>query len=161
MIFLSVSAWSQQVDTTQIIRLLTLEKQIDSLTDQLMRMDSTIQRIKYERFESRDIASLLAEIGGEEENIPEDQRSKRKRLDALLKAITDKLVQMASASALTRTFPRVSPFSLAGTQIANNSGLPSAWITHGAPGEGGSPISKIGGSQLLQHSERFSPMELR
>jgi len=101
--FLSSPAWCQQVDTTQIIRLLTLEKQIDSLTGQLIRMDSTIQRIKYERFESRDIASFLAEISGEEENIPEDQRSRRKRLDALLKAITDQPGQLRFNGGMTGT----------------------------------------------------------
>ena len=37
-IFLTAPARGQRVDTTQIIRLLALEKQIDSLTGQLVRM---------------------------------------------------------------------------------------------------------------------------
>ncbi len=86
---------AQEVDTTNILRAVELEGQLDSLRQSLRIVNAELQTMKAKLAEGTDIEKLLESMnGGEEEAVPEDQRSKRKRLDGLLKAISERPGQL-------------------------------------------------------------------
>lgn len=86
---------AQVVDTLAIKKLLKFESEMDSLRQQLRLMDGELQRVKANVAEGSDIEKLLAALNEDDmESAPEDQRSRRKRVDALLKIITDRPGQL-------------------------------------------------------------------
>ncbi len=86
---------AQVVDTSRIIRAIELERELDSLREGLRVVNAELQTMKARLAEGTDIEKLLESMnGGEEEAVPEDQRSKRKRLDGLLKAISEQPGQL-------------------------------------------------------------------
>ena len=90
-------AWGQDIDTTSIEKIQTLESQIDSLRQTIRALDNELQRVKQNMVEGEtDVDEILALLDDEEdiETVPEDQRSRRKRVDALLKAITQRPGQL-------------------------------------------------------------------
>ncbi len=84
-------AVAQEIDTTSILQVVTAQSQLDSLRLLISRLETELETLKLSFAEGADIQRLLVTIGEEElDDIPEDQRSKRKRVDALLKAISDR-----------------------------------------------------------------------
>ncbi len=98
------SAIGQDVDTLQILRTVGLENQLDSLRQQFRTIDSELQTVKQRLAEGIDLSELLASLSGEDVDAPADQRSKRKRVDALLKAITARPGQLRFNGGATSIF---------------------------------------------------------
>lgn len=88
-IFLITNIYSQQVDTTKAINILELKTKVDSLSKVIIRLDNEIRQLKEnavtDESKPKDIIELLTTE--ETETMPEDQRSKKKRVDDLLRAI--------------------------------------------------------------------------
>lgn len=103
-------AAAQELDTSRIIRAAELERELDSLRGSLRQVTGELQTMKVRLAEGADFDRLLATLtGGEEEAVPEDQRSKNKRIDALLKAITAQPGQLrfnGSATTILQWNPR-------------------------------------------------------
>ncbi len=92
---ISTKLRAQEVDTLLIQKLVNLEKTIDSLRQRTRALDDELQRVKVELAEGDNLDKLLAAFNSEAvESAPEDQRSRRKRVDALLKAITEQPGQL-------------------------------------------------------------------
>lgn len=81
--------YSQIVDTTQVKEIKNFQSDIDSLTKIILKLDKELQLLKKDLItgnkNSDDIMDLL--LVDEEESMPEDQRSKKKRVDELLRAL--------------------------------------------------------------------------
>lgn len=90
------SVFAQEVDTVKVEKIIHMEMLVDSLRQQIRNMDSEIQRMKKEMVENAsDVQQILSFFEEELDfNVPEDQRSRRKRVDALLKAITERPGQL-------------------------------------------------------------------
>lgn len=81
---------AQQLDTLQVRRLVRLQDTIDSLRQELRHINGELQQVKTEVAEGNDLDKLLAAFNSEDvESVPEDQRSRRKRVDALLKIFSE------------------------------------------------------------------------
>ena len=94
---------AQEIDTTLVQELFNLRHQIDSLNRQLITVDSELRKLRNEVTEGMEFEKLITILDEEEDIIPEDQRSRRKRLDNLLNAITERPGQLrfnGSASAI-------------------------------------------------------------
>lgn len=88
---LAYPARAQEPDSLLIRKLLRLEQTIDSLYQRIEAMDEELGRLRGELAQSDEIASLLAEYDEESSDTSlEGQRSRRKRVDALLKAISER-----------------------------------------------------------------------
>jgi hypothetical protein len=86
---------AQEIDTVAVMKLVRMEKTIDSLLYRMREIDNELQRVKANLAEENHLEKLLAAFNEEEvEFAPEDQRSRRKRVDALLKAITERPGQL-------------------------------------------------------------------
>lgn len=80
---------AQTPDSTDVRKLLSVEQELDSLRMEFLRLDVELQNLRATLAEGSDFEQILATLTGEEpESVPEDQRSRRKRIDALLKAVT-------------------------------------------------------------------------
>ncbi len=83
---------AQAIDTTQVKQLHALESQIDSLRRVIKILDKELQNVKQNLVEGKsDIDELLALLNNEDEEAVESEtRSRYRRVDALLKAITQR-----------------------------------------------------------------------
>ena len=95
-LFFAVSIKAQQIDTTKVKYIRDLETQIDSLRTTIRAMDQELQQIKQNMVEGKsDVDELLALFNNEDvETVSVESRSRRKRVDALLKAITQRPGQL-------------------------------------------------------------------
>ena len=86
---MNISINAQQVDTTKIENIKEIQGVIDSLSKLIIKLDKELQQIKKNIItgnkNSDEIIDLLTDE--EDESMPEDQRSKKKRVDDLLRAI--------------------------------------------------------------------------
>lgn len=89
-LLISVFVWSQEPDTIRAQNINNLEQKIDSLQHTIKSMDKEIQEIKQNMIEGKSEVDELLAIFGEDdvETASFDTRSRRKRVDALLNAIT-------------------------------------------------------------------------
>lgn len=96
LLFIFVQVQGQAIDTTRIDKIIKMESMIDSMTALIRKLDNDIQRLKQNMVEgTSDLDQLLALLNENEiENINTDSRSRRKRVDALLKAITQRPGQL-------------------------------------------------------------------
>ncbi len=88
---------AQERDSSLVHELKLLKIQIDSLREQLSQSKDEIKEVRTavsEVNEFDQLISSLEEGGAKEEAIPEDQRSRRRRLDRLLQAITERPGQL-------------------------------------------------------------------
>ena len=86
---------AQEIDSSQVRKLLKLESTIDSLRQQIRTMDGEIQRLKANLAGGNHLDELLSAFNEEDvESAPEEQRSRRKRVDALLRAIAERPGQL-------------------------------------------------------------------
>ncbi len=92
LIALSTNIFAQSSDTVKVDKIKILESKIDSLKQTLKIMDRQLQDVKKNLIEGKTNVESILSLFDEnyEENIPEDQRSRKKRVDALLKAITER-----------------------------------------------------------------------
>ena len=84
-------------DSTQVVRMLSAEAKIDSLRAEIRRLDRRIQLMKQNFADGDDVDALLEVLSGSsvtEEQVPDDTRSRRQRVDALLRAITQRPGQL-------------------------------------------------------------------
>lgn len=88
----TVSVIAQQIDTTRALSINELEFEIDSLRTVILSMDSEIQQMKQNMVEgSSEVDKLIALFNNEDvETASVEARSRRKRVDALLQAITQR-----------------------------------------------------------------------
>lgn len=88
---------AQQVDTTSVNHIKALESQIDSLCRTIRLMDKELQQVKQNTVEgSSDVDELIALLNNDDvESVSVESRSRRKRVDALLKAITQRPGQLS------------------------------------------------------------------
>ncbi|KAA3614590.1 MAG: hypothetical protein DWQ05_14940 [Calditrichaeota bacterium] len=95
-LFITVSLNAQEIDTTQVKYIHELESQIDSLRITLRSLDNELQQIKQNMVEGKsDVDELIALLNDEDvESVSVESRSRRKRVDALLKAITQRPGQL-------------------------------------------------------------------
>lgn len=96
-LLMTVTGWSQQIDTTTIRRVQGLEEQIDSLRQVIRDLDTELRRVKESMVEGPlDMDEILTLLSDDEDGevVPEDQRSRRKQVDELLKAITQRPGQL-------------------------------------------------------------------
>lgn len=95
LVFSVVSA--QQSDTLISRRILSFEEQVDSLRTVIRLLGGKLMRLKDSTMagdsEMNEILTLIADEGTDE-NMPADQLSRRKRVDALLKAIIQRPGQL-------------------------------------------------------------------
>ncbi|GAB4183159.1 MAG: carbohydrate porin [Calditrichia bacterium] len=91
-----VPAMAQSIDTAKINKVVALESTIDSLRQIIRQMDTELQSIKKNMVEGKsNVDELLALLNDEDvESASVDSRSRRKRVDALLKAITQRPGQL-------------------------------------------------------------------
>ncbi|MBD3224631.1 MAG: hypothetical protein GF313_07870, partial [Caldithrix sp.] len=87
---------AQQIDTTRINRIKELESQIDSLRTTINAMVQELQQIKQNMADGKsDVDELITLLNNEDvETVSVESRSRRKRVDALLKAITQRPGQL-------------------------------------------------------------------
>ena len=89
LLLLNTYVIAQQVDTTKIENIKEIQGVIDSLSKLIVKLDTELQQIKKNMItgnrNSDEIIDLLTDE--EDESMPEDQRSKKKRVDELLRAI--------------------------------------------------------------------------
>ena len=95
-LIISVTLNAQPIDTTQVKNIHKMESQIDSLRKTIRSMDNELQLIKQNMVEGKsDVDELIALLNDEDvESVSVDSRSRRKRVDALLKAITEQPGQL-------------------------------------------------------------------
>ena len=100
------SARAQEPDTTGIAGVRTLESRLDSLRATIRFLDNELQIMRQRMVEGRsDVDDLVALLNDEEpETAPEDRRSRRKRVDALLKAIEQRPGQLRINGGATASF---------------------------------------------------------
>ena len=88
-LFTYLFTYSQIVDTTQVKEIKNFQSDIYSLTKVILKLDKELQLIKKDLItgnkNSDDILDIL--LVDEDESMPEDQRSKKKRVDELLRAL--------------------------------------------------------------------------
>lgn len=88
-LFCFVNIYSQEVDSVRVQTIKELQAAVDSLSKVIIRLDRDIQQLKEKEItgnkEADEIINLLT--SDETESMPEDQRSKKKRVDELLRAI--------------------------------------------------------------------------
>ena len=97
---------AQQIDTTRVEKVINMEETLDSLRQQIRAMDGEIQRMKGNMVNkaASEVNELLGLFGEEPEDVtPEDQRSRRKRVDAMLRAISQRPGQLRFNGGLTST----------------------------------------------------------
>ena len=98
-------SFPQSIDTTKIENIKNLQTIIDSLAKTIIKLDNELQLVKKEMVtgsnKSDDILDLLTMDG--EESMPEDQRSKKKRVDDLLRAIQQRPGQLRFNGGATTT----------------------------------------------------------
>ncbi|MBD3290090.1 hypothetical protein GF337_14885 [candidate division KSB1 bacterium] len=96
---------AQQIDTTRITRIKELESQIDSLRTTINAMVKELQQIKQNMAGGKsDVDELIALLNNEDvETVSVESRSRRKRVDALLKAITQRPGQLRFNGGATTT----------------------------------------------------------
>ncbi len=82
---------SQDIDTTKVNKIIQAEDKIDSLRLIMKNLQSEINRLKINMVGKSNIDYLVKQFEEEESlNIPEDQKSSHRRLDALLKIINNR-----------------------------------------------------------------------
>ena len=95
---LSKNLNAQDQDTTKTPNLIRLESKIDSLQKKVIELDSLLRKINDNRAQGTDEVDKLLSLFNEEDDpdelIIDDQRSKRKRVDALLRAMTQRPGQL-------------------------------------------------------------------
>ena len=103
--FACITIKPQEVDTTKIENIKDIQTVIDSLSKTILKLDNELQQIKKEMVtgsnKSEDILDLLTM--DENESMPEDQRSKKKRVDDLLRAIQQRPGQLRFNGGATTT----------------------------------------------------------
>ena len=85
---------AQQSDTLYVKQIYELKNEIESLKKALKMTNNELERVKQVTPQENEFDKLLAALEVDEESIPEDQRSRRRRLDRLLKAITERPGQL-------------------------------------------------------------------
>ena len=91
---LSINA--QEIDTSRVEHANELDTQVDSLFKVIRRMDRELQQMRQSMVEGKpNVDELIALLNDEDvETVSVDNRSRRKRVDALLKAITQRPGQL-------------------------------------------------------------------
>lgn len=105
--FLASSSFGQiaTLDTTRLNKILEMEQYIDSLRTEMRLVEKELQQVKVDMANGSNFEKFLAALNDEnEDNIPEDQRSRRRRVDALLKAITQRPGQLRFNGSTTTIF---------------------------------------------------------
>ena len=81
----------QQIDSVAADRIHYLEQQVDSLQKAVRILSNELQQLKENPTPQKtgmdEILTLFADEENVDENIPKDQRSRRKQVDALLEAV--------------------------------------------------------------------------
>ncbi len=92
----TIIANAQQIDSSRIHNIKALESRIDSLRQTISIMDKELQQIKKNMVEGKsEVDELIALLNEDDvESVNLDSRSRRKRVDALLKAITQRPGQL-------------------------------------------------------------------
>lgn len=88
--FIASPGWAQQNDMLNEDRIQALEQQVDSLREVIRLLDKEVEQLRDRTVTGEsDVDKIINLLTSEEdgENIPADQLSRRKRVDALLKAI--------------------------------------------------------------------------
>ncbi len=158
-VFFTFSLQGQVVDTTKILNVLSLEQQLDSVRAAMRTVDQDLQSMKLRLAEGTNIEEMLAVISGNEdyENLPEDQRSKRKRVDAVLRAITARPGQLrfnGGATSVLQWNPRSSNSFTSATGSVNI----FAHTTIGSQTVLFMDIEAIGGNGPAAFVPSFAPM---
>jgi hypothetical protein len=99
MLIVSMTAASlsaQEIDTTAVKRIIYIESQIDSFRGTIRTLDKELQRVKLGMAEGPAyFDELLKQLSGEELEIaPADQYSRRKRVDTILKTVSERPGQL-------------------------------------------------------------------
>ncbi|NIR47775.1 hypothetical protein GWO43_04915 [candidate division KSB1 bacterium] len=95
---------AQEIDSVRAMKLVELQATIDSLHQRMQALQGELQKLKTQIQEGAQLDQLLAVFNQEDdESVPADQRSRRKRVDALLKAITDRPGQLRFNGGATTT----------------------------------------------------------
>lgn len=97
--------FTQEVDTAKVEKVVRLEAQLDSMMQMFRSLDNELQYMKKSMSAGKsDVDELMKILGDEEiEKVPEEQRSKSKRIDALLDAITQRPGQLRFNGGATAT----------------------------------------------------------
>ncbi len=85
------------VDSLHVAELAAAESTVDSLRAELRRLDRDLQAMKQDYADGGDVDRLLSALAGSDESEagePRDTRSRRRRVDALLNAITQRPGQL-------------------------------------------------------------------
>ena len=95
-LMITLPSGAQEIDTVRVEKIIRMETLIDSLRQQIRGLDSEIQRMKKEMVENASNVQQVLSLFDEDADlsVPEDQRSRRKRVDALLKAISERPGQL-------------------------------------------------------------------
>lgn len=109
LIFLTfVSATLSQTDSfdsLKVEKIIMMEHYVDSLRIEMRKLDGQLQQVKQDMADGNNFNKFLAALNDEEEDIvPDDQRSRRKRVDALLRAITQRPGQLRFNGSATTIF---------------------------------------------------------
>ncbi|MBZ0266686.1 hypothetical protein K8I85_00885 [bacterium] len=93
-----VACWGQtDADSVLVSELSAAESTVDSLRAEIRELDRDIQAMKQDYADAGDVTQLLEALGdpaGGDPDAPEDTRSRRQRVDALLRAITQRSGQL-------------------------------------------------------------------
>ena len=101
LIFFSRIVYSQEIDTVHVREILYLKDQIVELQKETIKLDNELQKMKNEVAEGMEFTKLIAILNEEEITVPEEQFSRRKRLDRLLKAMMDRPGQLRFNGSVT------------------------------------------------------------
>ena len=153
----AISISSQTIDTTKIKNVVEMQAQIDSLRSTIYSLDSELQNIKKNMVEGKtDVDQIIALLNEEEvESISADTRSRRKRVDAILQAITErpgKLIFNGGATAILNSGKNVSDKYSAATGSFD-------FYAHTSFGKGTLlffDLEAIGGNGLDDHFNTFN-----
>ncbi len=84
-------SFAQEVDTAKIMQVYTLEDSLNNLRSEMKNISVEISLLKKQIAEGNDFDKLLGLLEENEiADVPEEQRSKRKRLDAMLKLLNQR-----------------------------------------------------------------------
>ena len=93
----TVGRGQSEADSLRVSELVAAESAVDSMRAEIRRLDREIQTMKQDYADGGDVERLLDSLAGasvEDAEAPEDTRSRRQRVDTLLKAITQRPGQL-------------------------------------------------------------------
>ncbi len=104
----TVSGQEAAIDSARVSGIVEAESTIDSLRADIRRLDRLIQSMKMDLADRGGVEELLQALAGEPDaNVPEDTRSRRQRVDAFLKAITQRPGQLRFNGGTTAIAQRI------------------------------------------------------